>query len=159
MAVCALAGCDSSRQYQSSGFSGIGSEAQIVTRSDSRLALGSGTLHADIPVHYARSGSKSGYDQAEAAMRKGGGTAARAKKTRVGHQDLAISVVYVNDKPFAVVKPAPGIWVKAITPHTQQALRSDAKALTGCASGGGVYGDGPRNKQLFIALAMPLACG
>ena len=152
-----LAACSNPAKHQSAGFSGLSSEpavTQTVTR-DARYAMA--TLAAEIPVRAVRSGSRNRADHAELAVRKAKGANSRSKAVQVGGQTLALSVLYVNQIPYAVLKPQSGRFKPGVAPGTSAAMVVDAQRLTGCPAASRVYAVGmePGRPQ---GLAMALAC-
>lgn len=154
--LLALAACANPAKHQSSGFSGLGSEPGTVTRAslgDPRLATGQ--LDPDIPAKTVRSGSQNRAAQAELAIRTAGSWRARA--VEVGSQELALSVIYVNQTPYAVLKPRSGVFAPGIVPETAASLSASAADLTGCPAGSQVYSHGPQPNRPQ-GLAVVLAC-
>jgi len=149
--------CDTASKHQSTGFSGIGSEPTVSQSSvvDPRFSVG--TLYSDIPVKSVRSGSTNRADHAELVIRKASGSNWRSKTVTVGSQTLALSVLYVNTIPYAVLKPKSGLFSPNIVPEASAAFAASAEGLTGCPAASQVYAVGPQPNRPQ-GLTMALAC-
>lgn len=157
LVLVALAGCSGGRT-ESVGFTGLGSEAASVTRTDPTARLDGGTLSSDIPRSTVRSGSFNRMDHAETAIRRGGSGGNRAKPVVVGGQTLALSIVAVNGAEFAVLKPPSGLFAPGIAPETAAAFAARSRALTGCDAQSRVYAYGPAPNRPQ-GLTLVLGCG
>lgn len=150
-----LAGCSDPARHQSTGFSGLGAEPGVAKASLVDPRLSGGVLRSDIPVKVVRSGSSNRAVQAELAIKTAKGSGNRSRKVSVGYQELALSIVYVNGTPYAVLKPKAGLFAANIVPETGAALASGAVELTGCPAISQVYSYGPQPNQpqgLTVAL-------
>ncbi len=152
-----LSACSDASKHQSSGFSGIGSEHTVSRDSAIDPRLSGGTLHGDIPIRSARSGSTNRADHAELAIRKASGSGWRSKPVTVGSQTLALSVLYINGTPYAVLKPKAGLFAPNIVPEASAAFAANASDLTGCPAASQVYAVGPQPNRPQ-GLTMALTC-
>lgn len=160
LAAFGLSACESNR-YESSGFSGIGSEVGTtdVSRTDRYFAVTSaGQINPEIPRLTARSGSSNNGVLAEKAIRSGGSTPGRSQSVVINGQKLALSIVDVNSTTFAVLKTPSGLFSSAMNADVASAFKSQLHDLTGCGGFSNVYSYGSSpNKP--IGMAMQLNCG
>ncbi len=157
MALLALAACSNPAKDQSAGFSGLSSEPAVTQAAVQDVRYGTAALAPDIPVRAVRSGSGNRADHAELAVRKASGSDWRSKPVQVGGQTLALRVLYVNQIPYAVLKPQSGLFKSGIVPETSAAMAAQAQALTGCPAASRVYAVG-REPSRPQGLTMALAC-
>lgn len=155
--ILTLSACDNAAKHQSTGFSGLGSEPTVAQADYLDPRLNTGTLYSDVPSRAVRSGSANRADHAELVIRKASGSGWRSKVVTVGGQPLALSVLYVNTIPYAVLKPKSGLFTPDIVPETSAAFGGNAAQLTGCPAASQVYAVGPRPNRPQ-GLTMALAC-
>ncbi|MEX0286108.1 MAG: hypothetical protein AB3N23_15985 [Paracoccaceae bacterium] len=151
-----LAGCSGATRHQATGFSGLGAEPGVTKAASLDPQYAGGTLYPDIPVGALRSGSSNQADHAELVIKRASGSSLRSKPVSVGGQPLALSVLYVNAIPYAVLKPQAGLFSPNLVPETSAAFAANARTLTGCPAASGVYKFGPqpnRPKGMMLALA------
>ncbi len=161
LAMLVLAGCAASGQNQGVGFTGLGSEAALVSRSvqpDGTASATPGALRPDLPRRHVRANTANRLSQAELAIRNGGSFGRHAKRVTIGGETLALSIVDVNTTPFAVLRAPGALFSPAINPAAGAALQSQARVLTGCAADSRAYFYGATPDRP-VGLAVALYCG
>jgi len=155
LASLGLAACS---QPQGAGFSGIGFEGGAVAGaapvSETRLST---SQVRPLPFHQATSGSGTLSDMAEIAIRTGGTVPGRSTLVQVSGQPLAMSLVQVDQTPFAVLRVPSGQSTARMDKRTQTAFAEQLGGLTGCKPASGVYGLGNPKRDLS-GLAAALDC-
>ncbi|MGV6848686.1 MAG: hypothetical protein ACWA5A_09940 [Marinibacterium sp.] len=163
LAILAVAGCS---EPSGTGFTGISSEAQSVSSTSMAapagpLASGQGAaqgyLNSDLPQITARSRSTNTHVQAEEAVLVAAGKNRLNTPVRVAGQDLKLSIVWVNQRPYAVLRPKSGN--VGLREDSSTAIYSSIAGLTGCPPASGVYMvDKNRKKDGVSGMSVALSC-
>lgn len=151
-----LPGC---AENQSAGFTGIGAEPAAVARRSqpAQQALDPEFFDpASVPILRV-SGAGNAADLATQANDLGGAAPPQAALLRIGGQDLALSVVEVSGRPYAVAKPVTPDRDISMPVDAQQGFARGAGVYTGCRVAGPAYRAGP-SAQVVRSMAVPLDC-
>lgn len=163
LTLLAVAACS---EPEGTGFTGISAEPQSVTSATfaepawpvaASQAGPQGYLKQDLPQISAHSRSTNTHVQAEEAV-----LVARKKNrvstpVRLNGQDLRLTVVWVNQRPFAVLRPKSGS--TGMRADGSTAFHSSVARLTGCPPASGVYvQDTNRGKDGITGMSVALGC-
>ena len=163
LSMAALTACT---PPEGTGFTGIGSEAQVTSASSYFDAgynptpafsggAAYGHLNDSVPQLVTRTKSADPGYNAEAAVLAANSKGRSAQKVNLNNQDLLLSVVWVNKVSYAVLRPVKG----TMRADTSRAFLANTLTLTGCPAAGTVHTqDGNHKRDGVAGMSVQIAC-